>query len=443
MIKICKECGKTFETDSKYIKICSDECRKIREKKKDRKRYINQKCVCTICNKEFIGNRNNKYCSDECKSIGQKMNRKYFVHNCIVCGNEFKDKSHQSKYCSKECKKIGRPKHYYNHTCVVCGNVFENMEKESKYCSRKCQSIKADKSYVKDIQNKKIEAINEWLKTNGFNQKSFILDTKHVIVKCYKCNKERKLTIDYFKLVRSGKRKYLGCPNCDKDNFKKARTERLEVMRSKMNYCNICGKYTKNNLIEGMCPECKDRNDNTHKCIMCGNEFYSKEEKYLCRDCISKENKINKIQAKRLKFSIVHICKNCGKEYRLTKDYKGKIYCSNKCAKKYENKQKDFKRRNRLKENGEYDSSITLDKLFKKDKGICKICGKKCDYEDYVYDDKGTFIAGDNYPSIDHMIPISKGGKHIKSNVQLAHRKCNSIKNNKYVQKDKGQLSFF
>ena len=56
---------------------------------------------------------------------------------------------------------------------------------------------------------------------------------------------------------------------------------------------------------------------------------------------------------------------------------------------------------------------------------------KECDLYDYEITDIGTMIAGDNYPSIDHIIPISKGGTHQWNNVQLAHRKCNRMKSNK------------
>ena len=73
----------------------------------------------------------------------------------------------------------------------------------------------------------------------------------------------------------------------------------------------------------------------------------------------------------------------------------------------------------------------TLEKLYKRDNGICKICGHKCDYTDYYIDENGTYIAGNNYPSIDHIKPISKGGCHTWENVQLAHRICNTIKNDK------------
>ena len=35
-----------------------------------------------------------------------------------------------------------------------------------------------------------------------------------------------------------------------------------------------------------------------------------------------------------------------------------------------------------------------------------------------------------NYPSIDHTVPVSKGGTHTWDNVQLAHFYCNRVKGN-------------
>ena len=77
-------------------------------------------------------------------------------------------------------------------------------------------------------------------------------------------------------------------------------------------------------------------------------------------------------------------------------------------------------------------SNKSLKELFIRDKGICHICNKLCDYNDYVMNGK-TVICGNNYPSIDHIIPLSKGGTDDWNNIKLAHRWCNSVKGNKEV----------
>jgi 5-methylcytosine-specific restriction endonuclease McrA len=55
------------------------------------------------------------------------------------------------------------------------------------------------------------------------------------------------------------------------------------------------------------------------------------------------------------------------------------------------------------------------------------LCGEKCNWDDIEYKD-GKAKAGESYPSIDHIIPLSKGGTQSWENVKLAHRHCNSIK---------------
>ena len=102
------------------------------------------------------------------------------------------------------------------------------------------------------------------------------------------------------------------------------------------------------------------------------------------------------------------------------------VYCSDACARKANNATHEHRRRARI-EAAMVDRDITVDGLFKRDGGICHLCGGRCDYEDFVVVN-GTTICGDWYPSIDHVIPLSKGGEHSWSNVKLAHRICNSIK---------------
>lgn len=62
--------------------------------------------------------------------------------------------------------------------------------------------------------------------------------------------------------------------------------------------------------------------------------------------------------------------------------------------------------------------------------GICWICGGQCDLNDKHVDDNGVTICGENYPSRDHVIPISKGGTDDFENIRLAHRRCNRERGN-------------
>lgn len=107
--------------------------------------------------------------------------------------------------------------------------------------------------------------------------------------------------------------------------------------------------------------------------------------------------------------------------------YGSRKYCSEQCARTVAN-QKGKDRRLRLIKSAIVDRDITLDGLILKDGNICHICGGMCDKDDHWFTDGGVFIAGDNYPSIDHVIPLAKGGLHKWGNVKLAHRRCNYLK---------------
>jgi 5-methylcytosine-specific restriction endonuclease McrA len=75
-------------------------------------------------------------------------------------------------------------------------------------------------------------------------------------------------------------------------------------------------------------------------------------------------------------------------------------------------------RRRALLANAPIVENVSPDVIFRRDKGICGLCGKRVKKADI---------------SIDHVIPLSCGGAHSKQNCVLAHQRCNSAKNNKAV----------
>jgi 5-methylcytosine-specific restriction endonuclease McrA len=118
-------------------------------------------------------------------------------------------------------------------------------------------------------------------------------------------------------------------------------------------------------------------------------------------------------------------CKVCGELFFEGINTK-RIYCSDKCSKRVYSARKESLRRIRLKQQM-VDKDISLEKLYRRDKGICYLCGKECNWDDHKINND-NFIAGPNYPSIDHVKPLSKGGKHSWDNVRLAHFVCNTNK---------------
>jgi 5-methylcytosine-specific restriction endonuclease McrA len=167
---------------------------------------------------------------------------------------------------------------------------------------------------------------------------------------------------------------------------------------------------------------------------------YVSKKIVLSEDEIEQRKQANKIKAREYArkyyadnfVSVEKVCKYCGNPF-MTQYKKSKVFCSVECANKHEHytsKLAEKRRKGKITALDRLDNDITLPLLFARDKGICKICGMSCDWSDVkVYE--GYAVVGDNYPSIDHITPISKGGSHTWDNVQLTHFKCNRIKNDK------------
>ena len=158
------------------------------------------------------------------------------------------------------------------------------------------------------------------------------------------------------------------------------------------------------------------------KCTAC------EKQKAIAKQRIEAEEKkakrFQKIRAQKCRQISMKMCPTCGGVF--VPSHGLQVYCSQECSKRANNAiTKD--RRVRLINSRDRDNGITLERLYQKSKGVCAICGTACDWNDYHY--AGSFfIADNNYPSIDHIVPLSKGGKHAWSNVQLAHRICNTKK---------------
>lgn len=117
-------------------------------------------------------------------------------------------------------------------------------------------------------------------------------------------------------------------------------------------------------------------------------------------------------------------CKSCRKIHIKKWRERNRERYNENWRRSYEkNKQAFIERRNELgnirrarKYGVTADKDITIKKLYERDNGICQICKQACKWED---------------KSIDHTIPLSKGGSHIWDNVQLAHLSCNVTKGNR------------
>jgi len=127
---------------------------------------------------------------------------------------------------------------------------------------------------------------------------------------------------------------------------------------------------------------------------------------------------------KPVKQTYAGICAVCGEMF-ITLNKKQKT-CSKECGKRYNYARKQ----RRVAKDKLIDKDITLEALYRRDSGVCYLCGGMCDWNDR---DAEHNKCGATYPSIDHVIPLAKGGTHAWDNVRLAHLGCNMAKSDTVI----------
>lgn len=325
---------------------------------------------------------------------------------------EFRSDNKSYGYIAKE---LGYKKDSIKSYCQkngLGGNRAGRTEEEIKkdYIER-FKKIATNFEYISGYENHK-SFIKIKCKACGNIQERHA-NSKLEILQCDKCAEVKKKELRKKKL----------------DEQKKWEQERLRLkLISKLikTIHNHAKNIEREELLHRMCQRCKVE----YKATMLSSVH--------CDSCIEEIKKEQEEQRLQWKDKVIE-CRECGTEFEM--QYLKNFYCSESCMRKTANRINEINRRAALKKNGKIDYSISLAKLRKKEKDTCHICKEKCDISDYEISDEGYFIAGERYPSIDHVIPVSKGGTHTWDNVRLAHRRCNTIKSDKIIyEESSGQL---
>ena len=294
-------------------------------------------------------------------------------------------------------------------TCEICGSDYLTGNGKAKYCSYACRKIaararhdkwlEANPNYLKDYQQKhpdKFKQNPEYARERSRRMRGSKEHTRECIVcgkvfttwlphkktcsdackKAYEIerNKGRKRDSTQKRTPEEEHKRYIVRKYGSEDNYQKWLAEQ-EALKRRREQERQARKEAYENQLEDWRIAREARKEANHRkdfCIVCGKEY----ETY------------NPAQ------------KTCSKE------------CGKKLAHAHKHK--------RIPKSQLVDKDITLEALYRRDSGVCYLCGKKCDWND-----KTDKSVGPAYPSIDHMIPIAKGGLHAWTNVKLAHFECN------------------
>lgn len=211
---------------------------------------------------------------------------------------------------------------------------------------------------------------------------------------CLACNQFKSADQFYLKKTRHGKlRLQTYCKTCDNDrrrkNYRKRGIELTWEERFGFKY--------------------GDR-----WCAACKCNIWGHGRSRFCKSC---KDKFRIESLKRIRLPILGVyfyCLECGTN-GLANGSRGRRFCSKACG--WTHNRRNRRARNRA----AFVEQVNLFEIAERDKWICQLCGKKVSR-------KASF---NKQATIDHVIPISKGGKHEAANCQLAHFDCNSVKHDK------------
>lgn len=278
--------------------------------------------------------------------------------------------------------------------CKVCGKEFEYEAiggRLKRYCSDKCKKIIINK---RALEKYKREYVPKPAKPRKFNP---------ITRTCQECGKE-------FQQIRPDVNGIF----CSRSCHMRWESKHKALCNQQKATSNIPLKW----VYQGICPVC-GKNFETHQ----------EKQKYCSSECAYKESLIKQKREKLLNFvPELRICKECGNTFETKLHEQNRLFCCNKCASKYWNRVAKTNKNVAIRGAKVFDRNISLKKLAERDNNICYLCGASVDWNDKEITAEGHTISGPNYPSIEHVIPVSRGGTHSWDNVRLAHRRCNSAK---------------
>lgn len=169
------------------------------------------------------------------------------------------------------------------------------------------------------------------------------------------------------------------------------------------------------------------------RCAQCGQEFYRPGLAKFCGDgcrrAKARDDHHTKTNSAAKHAPVSVVCIECGQLFTYSRYSRPRSLCSARCGRRRDIRlhpaahaarkaRQRAIRRGRL----ERDSAelIVPWMVYSDDRWICHLCGGKVD--------KHKAHPHPQAPTLDHVIPLARGGLHVRSNVRTAHFICNSVK---------------
>lgn len=367
---------------------------------------VEQTRACRTCGadlpKQAGRGRRRLYCSDDCVASKNKMLKPL---SCDSCGSAIEREGgsrRPKKYCSTECRESARRQKRRLSaddplTCRGCGSAITAGRRRS-YCTAECRS-------------------------HHYDSRSYHLQCKTCGEQFESKSQNRKYCGKTCKTAALSSRPTLTCKHCLR-SFKKKRGKGIYCSRE-------CAFADQEAWIRG------DANMDTQSLMSKVRARLLGWSKPVCRytmqpvsgmGMLSEEGKaIQKHQTRRPR--VAQHCESCGEFFSRAAARVGQVECR-RCADR-RNRRKQRRNPNNLAKSNhrkrarsygvEYKPFKRSD-VLKRDGHVCQLCGIKCKHRI-----KGLHYH-DEYATLDHIVPLARGGPHTEGNAWCLCSGCNSEK---------------
>lgn len=344
---------------------------------------------------------------------------------CKCCGQEFSWEKpalgRMRLYCSRVCRDGRNNSKVIHSCCKVCGGDLPERKQTDRpgrrahFCSLKCRaawSTNYRKPRIGKVHHRECRVCMKQFETK--------ISQHHTCSSV--CQKKWKVLV-----ARNNRNTPLGVANCEHCGHM------FDVTINKRRFCshscrgaNTAPKTAGEKL---QLKKWKAISERRRKCSSCGHAYLESlkhPHRTMCRGCRHVAIERNRRRT----------CEDCGVVYERQKYQSGK-----RCSACSEERKREVmrecrnrrKHRMRAKQKGG-DLFVSRD-IFKRDLWRCYLCGVKVK----VYATKRNMP---DEATIDHVVPVSKGGEHSLSNCRCACRECNTAKGARLPERQ-GAVSFW
>jgi len=286
---------------------------------------------------------------------------------CQVCRVEFMGRS-DARFCGVSCRGKARPKPQPSPiTCVVCGNSAVSIR--GKTCSRECRwAMRHPLASARELN-------------------------------CRECGRS------------------FAPPRSDNKGYCSRRCSRIYRSKQEGIACERCGVHVsrKHSTRGRFCGDECAALIAIRPCIQCGETFLpARSDHTLCSDACRKAKARDRQVERAISHRIGKPKGRCAECDEAIESQGRSLFCSDRCS------HKSSKRMRRVKLRAARIEPVGLKALIRRDRGTCQICKHPVN--------QAAVVPAFDAATIDHVVPLARGGEHSYANCQLACFRCNYTK---------------